>query len=799
MDYRTLVNEDNDATEGQEQSLSPFIQFDTEEDQNNSDKQSPWSHQKDLDDFFVRVYQYHQQHGFFCIILSEIFGLVQFIFIVSFTVLIVQCIDYPLLFRSTPSARNITHKIHFNEVIQSPNQCLSNMHLLTTLCIILSIIYWFYRLSRAIYNLFSYFNIRAFYTQALDIKPVKRIANMHLLTTLCIILSIIYWFYRLSRAIYNLFSYFNIRAFYTQALDIKPNDLLNMTWHEVQQRLLIAQRTHHLCIHKLNLTELDIHNRLLRFKNYEVAMVNKGILPPRIHLPIFGDIISFTTGFKFNLRLILFWGPYAPFDQRWHLRQEYKIYSQREKLAKQLSTFILLYGLANLLLSPFIFIWQVLNLFYGYTELVRREPGVLGSRRWSNYGRLYLRHFNELDHSLNQRLNRGYKPAIGYMNSFVNYSIVETAKFVSFATGAILAVLVLLTIYDEDVLNVEHMLTAMTSLGVVLGVCRSLIPDEHAVFDPEQMLQLVLAQVHYQPDSWKDHAHTDYVQAEFGQMFQLKYVYFLEELVSAFVTPLVLCFQLRRKSLQIIDFLRNFTIDVQGVGDVCSFAQLDVAKHGDMKWFAPIRPKSNNKPDGGIANDGKLELSLMHFHHTNPNWQMPKQCEVYLEKIQERAVENLHGSSILQQSINDMQNLQSQRSFYTDPQCTTSLQNRSIFSKPLMNTSSYSPSHTTVSVQPNASIVQNSFLNGGVSKADLPYRSLAQYGVLSKIHTQMFDTSDPHSFIGSLASIQGLPGAGQLDMNVSCLFMHELRHKYKHGEYEDLENINEDENNESNC
>ncbi len=37
-------------------------------------------------------------------------------------------------------------------------------------------------------------------------------------------------------------------------------------------------------------------------------------------------------------------------------------------------------------------------------------------------------------------------------------------------------------------------------------------------------MQLVLAQVHYQPDSWKDHAHTDYVQAEFGQMFQLKYV-----------------------------------------------------------------------------------------------------------------------------------------------------------------------------------------------------------------------------------------------------------------------------------
>jgi hypothetical protein len=47
------------------------------------------------------------------------------------------------------------------------------MHLLTTLCIILSIIYWLYRLSRALYNLLSYFNIRAFYAQALDIKPVR--------------------------------------------------------------------------------------------------------------------------------------------------------------------------------------------------------------------------------------------------------------------------------------------------------------------------------------------------------------------------------------------------------------------------------------------------------------------------------------------------------------------------------------------------------------------------------------------------------------------------------------------------
>ncbi|CAF1192310.1 unnamed protein product [Didymodactylos carnosus] len=376
MEYQALPNVEIE-NDPEEQALTPYIHDPSQDYPENSEKQSRWSHQQDLDDFFSRVYQYHQRHGYFCIVLSEILALVQFIFIVSFTVLVLQCIDYPVLFRSSPASRNMTRKIQFNDVILSPSQCLRHQHLLISLCVALAVIYWIYRFCRAVYNLLSFYNIR---------------------------------------------------LFYSQALDIKPKDLSNMTWHEVQQRLSKAQLKHDLCVHKQILTELDIHNRLLRFKNYEVAMVNKGLLPPKIHIPFIGDAICFTNGFKFNLRLILFWGPYSPFDQRWHLRQEYKINSQRDALARQLSRFILLYGITNLLLSPFIFIWQVLNLFYGYTELVRREPGVLGSRRWSNYGRLYLRHFNELDHSLNQRLNRGYKPAIFYMNSFVNYSIIEVAK-----------------------------------------------------------------------------------------------------------------------------------------------------------------------------------------------------------------------------------------------------------------------------------------------------------------------------------------------------------------------------------
>ena len=58
----------------------------------------------------------------------------------------------------------------------------------------------------------------------------------------------------------------------------------------------------------------------------------------------------------------------------------------------------------------------------------------------------------------------------------------------------------------------------------------------------------------------------------------------MEELLSPLVTPFILIFAIRPKALEIVDFLRQFTVEVVGVGDVCSFAQLDIPKHGQPQW-----------------------------------------------------------------------------------------------------------------------------------------------------------------------------------------------------------------------
>lgn len=219
------------------------------------------------------------------------------------------------------------------------------------------------------------------------------------------------------------------------------------------------------------------------------------------------------------------------------------------------------------------------------------------------------------------------------------------AHNLAFLCGAVLAVLLLLTIYDEDVITVEHVLTIMTVLGAIVAGCRIFIPEENLVWCPETLMEAILAQVHYLPPGWKGQAHTAQVQVEFSQLFQFKALFLFQELISPLVTPFVLYFVLRPRALEVVDFLRQFTVEVVGVGDVCSFAQLDLYKHRHPQWFSAISSEVSDKsslheeqqlesePLCQPAEDGKTELSLIHFALTNPEWRPSKAAEGFLTAL----------------------------------------------------------------------------------------------------------------------------------------------------------------------
>ena len=202
------------------------------------------------------------------------------------------------------------------------------------------------------------------------------------------------------------------------------------------------------------------------------------------------------------------------------MKDDFKKLSKKNEIVNSLQNRILILALLNLLMMPLIFLWQILYCFFNYAELIKREPGSLGVRKWSRYGKLYLRHLNELDHELKARLNRAYEPANQYMEIFVSPMSVVIARFFTFLASSVLAIILALAVWDEDVLNVEHILTIITSLGGIIAVCKVFIPDENMVFCPEKTLTAVIAHIHYFPvEDWRGRAHTFEVMSHLNELF----------------------------------------------------------------------------------------------------------------------------------------------------------------------------------------------------------------------------------------------------------------------------------------
>lgn len=61
---------------------------------------------------------------------------------------------------------------------------------------------------------------------------------------------------------------------------------------------------------------------------------------------------------------------------------------------------------------------------------------------------------------------------------------------------------------------------------------------------------------------------------------------FVEEMASILLTPFVLYFSLPYCTDAILDFVRDHTVFVEGVGDICSLANFDFEKHGNSKYGA---------------------------------------------------------------------------------------------------------------------------------------------------------------------------------------------------------------------
>ncbi|KAG8833469.1 autophagy protein atg9 [Serendipita sp. 400] len=475
-----------------------------------------------------------------------------------------------------------------------------------------------------------------------------------------------------------------MRAFYTHLLKIPDVDISTLPWSTVVSRIGAIRDENPITAIGNNVNgttdeqgtgtaKLDAHdiaNRIMRQENYLISMFNKDLLDLRLPLPAFARKILTITGIyqeestnsgagttltralEWNLRFCLM---DFLFDRSGRVKDAFLKERNRETLIEELKKRFIFMGILNALFLPFIIPYLLIYSFFRYFEEAQRNPSSISSRRYTPYAEWKFREFNELPHLFSRRLDTSYPTANMYLDQYPHTTTSHIARFISFIAGSFAGVLILASLLDPELVlkfEITQGRTVLFWIGVfggILAVSRGMIRDGHLVYDPEILMKEVIRHTHFMPDPWKGELHSEKVHQEFSKLFTMKVMIFVQELLSVVLNPLILTLALPKCAPEIIDFFREFTIHVDTLGYVCSFAVFDFRRHGNIKFGAPSFGEETTNDDRWQqderlqSKDGKMEKSFLAFKAAHPEWTPTDPTgSLYLERLREMHHEMSH-------------------------------------------------------------------------------------------------------------------------------------------------------------
>ncbi|EPS61983.1 hypothetical protein M569_12811, partial [Genlisea aurea] len=407
------------------------------------------------------------------------------------------------------------------------------------------------------------------------------------------------------------------------SLFVTDSEIQTIPWSSILEKVVQVQRRQQLCVVK-DLSIHDVIMRLMRKENYLIGMLNKGALafPISQWVPIAGTIAHVGhDGFQQlfvlpkTLEWILNWCILqSMFDRNFRIRRDF--ISDPITLKKRL----VIVGVVLLLFSPFLVIFMLVFLFLRHAEQFYNHPSTASSRRWSNLAKWMFREFNEVDHLFKHRVNSSVIHASNYLKQFPAPIITIVSKFISFVSGGFAAVLIIIAFLEESLLEGHifgrNLFWYAAVFGAITAISRAAVVNELLVLDPQGAMSQVVQHTHFMPKRWRGKENTEAVRKEFETLFQYTGTMLLEEMASIFVTPYLLIFVVPERVESILQFITDFTVDVEGVGDVCSFSLLDFRNHGNRKYGSPFDSHRSRR-----SSQGKMEKSFLSFQIAYPSWE----------------------------------------------------------------------------------------------------------------------------------------------------------------------------------
>ncbi|KAF8311594.1 APG9-domain-containing protein [Clavulina sp. PMI_390] len=538
-----------------------------------------WVNVYNLDAFLQEAYTYYLGKGVYSIALGRVLNLLTIGFVIGFSTFLLGCVDYSLI----PKTHQLSDAI--------VPHCVSR----------------FSGFSLIFFLSFGTFYLWNIFTFAVG---MRRLLDMY--------------------------------RFYTYLLDIPDADIQTIPWTEVVRRIgkiresnpITALSSQHASDSiTATLDAHDIANRILRQENYLIALFNKEVLdlrppgiPPNLQRLIGmhnigedGKGRTLTRALEWNIRYCLLG---FLFDQDGRVRKSFTTQRNKAVLVEALRRRFIFMGCVNAVFAPFIVLYLIMYSFFRYFEEYHKNPSNASGRKYTPYAQWKFREFNELPHIFARRLHESYPAASEYIEQFPNERLVLVMKFVSFVSGAFAAVLAVATVIDPDhfltfeITSHRSALFYLTVFGSILAAARGMVPEEHRVYDTEELIQEVIGYTHYMPDEWKGRLHSQAVHTEFGHLFENKVMIFLTEMSSVILTPFILWFSLPPCSAAIVDFFRESTVHVDSLGYICSFAEFNFKRHGNVNLGA-----ADGELDERFGlKAGKMEHSVLGFKAANPDW-----------------------------------------------------------------------------------------------------------------------------------------------------------------------------------
>ncbi|KAF2426190.1 APG9-domain-containing protein [Tothia fuscella] len=525
-----------------------------------------WTNVQNLDGFLGSVYYYYKGHGIWSICLRRALTLLTLVFVMTFLSFMMFCIDYTKL----PASHGLAD-------IRIP-KCSRNLPLVWSILLWVIAVGWLYMLFTFITDIPRLYELHDFFHYLLEIDDGE--------------IQTASWQYVVGRLM--------------ALRDANPNTASD--FHIANRKFIAGQSKQRMDAH-------DIANRLMRKDNYWIAMINRDILNTTLKVPFFGKRHFFSRTLEWNIGLAV---NEFVFDQDGHIRPAFTTSKNRRELIETLRRRFFLLGVMNIFMAPILVSYFVIRHFFAMIMEYQKNPAELGSRGFTPHAEWKMREYNELEHLFHRRKVQAYPYADAYLSTFPKDKTGQVAKFIVFVTGAVGGVLGLISMLDPELflgfeINGRTIVFWLGTIAFIWNNARGAVPPEHMAEDPEEWLNLVNQYTRYVPPSWHGRLNTYEVQQEFSSLYKLELIMFMEELASVILTPIIFIFNLPQCSEQIIDFFREFTLHVDGLGHVCTFAVFNFKNGGQPRTNVPA---GDPRADFYKDRDDKLSQSVMFFQDT---------------------------------------------------------------------------------------------------------------------------------------------------------------------------------------